>query len=467
MTRRPEHPAQPPVTAPAAAIERELAWFEEVVRHRFALYFGETGDETSGEAGGEAGGWPAPPDQDGDGSPFAGELRRLDPTPAERLVLMLALAPHLAPEVLDPFLLQNQATGRRFSEFGGLIGQSHNGFLPTVETALFLLAGSDRAARIAARSLFAPGHRLVRQGLLTIGHRHPEEPPGAAALGLSRDQLERMLTGAAYVWPSGEGFPAERIGTPLTWDDLVLDGATRRQIALIDSWIHHSHTLLHGWGLAQRLKPGYRCLFYGPPGTGKTLTACLLGKHHDLPVYRVDLSRVMSKWVGETEKNLAGLFDRAQHHNWILFFDEAEALFGKRTDAQSANDRAANQQIAYLLQRLEDFPGVVILATNQRGHMDEAFARRFQSSILFPMPDRDSRRALWEGMFRTPGIPLAAGIDFQSLADQHELAGGAIVNVLRHACLLAVERDPPCVQLADIMSGIRQELRKEGHFFNR
>jgi AAA+ superfamily predicted ATPase len=461
MTNRPTPPAIQPAarSASAPAIERELAWFQETLSHRFALHLG-TLDE-------DGGGWPAPPDHDHDDGPFATALRRLDPTAAERLVLVLALAPYLAPEALDPFLLQNEATGRRFSEFGGLVGQSHTGILPTVETALFLLAGTDRAARIAALPLFKPEHRLVREGILTVEHRHPDEPPAAAVLGVSRDHLERLLTGGDYTWPPGEGFPAERITTPLDWDDLVLDDATRRQIAMIDSWIRHSHTLLHDWRLARRLKPGYRCLFYGGPGTGKTLTAGLLGKSHGLPVYRVDLSRVVSKWIGETEKNLAALFDRAQQHDWILFFDEAEALFGKRTDSQSANDRAANQQIAYLLQRLEDFPGVIILASNQRGHMDEAFARRFQSSILFPMPDREARRTLWEDMFATGAVPLAEDIDFEALADRHELAGGAIVNVLRHACLLAVERDPPRVHLADIMSGIRQELRKEGHYLTR
>jgi AAA+ superfamily predicted ATPase len=440
-------------------IGRELVWFEQVLAHRFAGY--------RDGGGGRAAGLPAPPPIARAKGPYARLLRDLALDSGERLALILALAPHLAPEMLDPFLLQNQAIGRRFSEFGGITGQAHAGFLPTVETALFLIAGADMQERIRARELFAPQHRLVAGTVLVIDHRHPDEPPASAPLRLSREYLEKLLTGEDYVFPPGEGFPAERIVTPLEWDDLVLDPATRKQIDMISAWIRHSDTLMQDWGLGGRLKPGYRCLFHGGPGTGKTLTASLLGKHHSLPVYRVDLSRVVSKWIGETEKNLAGLFDQAQHRDWILFFDEAEALFGRRTDANSANDRAANQQIAYLLQRLEEFPGLVILSTNLRSHMDEAFARRFQSAILFPMPDVPSRLRLWRDMFETGRFALAGDIDFPALAAEHELAGGAILNVLRHACLLAVVRPRPVVEAADIMSGIREELRKDGRYLGR
>lgn len=449
-------PALRQIVGAEHTIDHELAWLERVLHYRFALYQGDDGSVAAE--------LPAPPDLTGSTDSFARTLHDLALDARERLVLALALAPHAAPELLDPFLLQNQATGRRFTEFGGVPGQSHAGFLPSIETALFVLAGGDRYERSRARGLFAPEHRLIASGILSLDHRHPEEPPASALLQLSREYIERLLTGEDYVFRPSAHFPAEPITTPLDWGDLVIDPATRAQVNMIGAWIRHSRTLLDDWGLAHRLKPGYRCLFYGSPGTGKTLTACLLGKHHGLPVYRVDLSRVVSKWIGETEKNLAALFDQAQNRNWILFFDEAEALFGKRTEASSANDRAANQQIAYLLQRLEDFPGLVILSTNVRSHMDEAFARRFQSTILFPMPDAASRLRLWRGMFETGRFALAPDVDFATLATDHELAGGAIVNVLRHACLLAVVRDPQRVELADIMSGIREELRKEGRY---
>jgi|SRR6185295_18058263 len=176
---------------------------------------------------------------------------------------------------------------------------------------------------------------------------------------------------------AGLELPAHRITTSCEWEDVALDQSIRQQAGDIASRLKERHP------------SGFRALFSGPPGTGKTLTACLLGKDVGLPVYRIDLSQVVSQWSGETEKNLNSLFERAQHEDWILFFDEADALFGKRTETRNANDRAANQQIAYLLQRMEDFPGIVILATNLRSNLDEAFARRLQSIIQFHLPDAE------------------------------------------------------------------------------
>ncbi len=332
---------------------------------------------------------------------------------------------------------------------------------------MFLLAGDDRARRVALAPLFASSQPLLKRGILIVDHRHPDEPPLSAALRLSPQGLHLLLNGSGHTPTPGPDFPATLITTTLDWDDLVLDDATRRQIDVIGLWIRHSHTLMDDWGLARRLKPGYRSLFYGPPGTGKTLTACLLGKRHSLPVYRVDLSQVVSKWIGETEKNLAALFDQAEHSGWILFFDEADALFGKRTESQSANDRSANQQIAYLLQRLEDYAGLAILATNQHAYMDEAFARRFQSTIHFPMPDAAARLRLWQDSFSGDGFTLAPDVKFETLAERHELAGGAIINVLRYACLMAVQRRPPTVQAHDLADGVRRELQKEGRYLSR
>jgi SpoVK/Ycf46/Vps4 family AAA+-type ATPase len=162
---------------------------------------------------------------------------------------------------------------------------------------------------------------------------------------------------------------AQRITTPHEGDESVLDPKTRSEIEEI----------------ARRLKPGFRALFHGPSGTGKTLAACLLGDAGGLPVFRIDLAKVLSEWTGETEESLASLFDEAEHQDRIFFFDEADSLFGKRTESRNANDRAANQQIAYLLQRIEDFPGIVILAINLRSQLDEAFARRFEVAIHFPI----------------------------------------------------------------------------------
>jgi AAA+ superfamily predicted ATPase len=439
----------------ATTIEHELAWFKAALDHRFEQHIAEHTDRSA---------LPAPPHLNAANGAYARTIHGLKLDAAERLVLALAIAPQVAPEILDPFLIQNQSIGRRFTEFGGILGQAHNGFLPTVETALFLLAGANRSERLKWRHLFAPEHPFQRNGILILDQRFGDEPSTSAALRLAPQYAELLLSGGEYHPPPSAEFPAQRIATALDWDDLVLDASTRAQIEMINRWLRHGEMLMEEWRLGRRLKPGYRSLFYGPPGTGKTLTAALLGKHAGRAVYRVDLSRVVSKWLGETEKNLGNLFDHAQHQNWILFFDEAEALFGKRTESSSANDRAANQQIAYLLQRLEDFPGVVILATNMRSHMDEAFTRRFQSAILFPMPDAEARHRLWRDNFHHNGFMLASDVDLAAIARDYEIAGGAIVNVLRHAALMAADRDPPQVTADDIQQGVRLELLKEGRY---
>jgi hypothetical protein len=446
------------LSANALTVEAELAWLDEIMLARFSSYRGELIFPPDLAA--------TAPDLDYASGPYADLVREMDLGPHERLILALALAPYVAPALLDPFLLQNQATGRRFTEFGGIHGQSHAGFLPTGETALFLLAGADYARRIALEPLLWADRPLRRRGVLLLDQRNPEEPPLSAGLRLSAQGIHRMLQGEDYAPHPGPDFPASLLATLLDWEDLVLDAQTLTQVEEIGRWIAHSTTLMRDWGLARRLKPGYRCLFHGGPGTGKTLTASLLGKRHGLPVYRVDISRVVSKWIGETEKNLASLFDQAEDRNWILFFDEADALFGKRTDANSANDRAANQQIAYLLQRLEDYSGLAILATNQHDYLDEAFARRFQSSIRFPMPDPEQRLRLWRESFASDGFDLDRDVDFEALAKRYELAGGAIINVLRYACLMAVERHPPIVHAHDLLTGVRREMQKDGRFIS-
>ncbi len=178
--------------------------------------------------------------------------------------------------------------------------------------------------------------------------------------------------------------PMQRITTERKWEDLVLSDQAMKDLEEIVVWTRHRQTVLEDWRLKRRLKPGFCSFFYGPPGSGKSLTAALLGKKTGLEVYRVDLSRAVSKYIGETEKNLARLFDQAKSRNWILFFDEADALFGKRTKVSDAHDRYANQVLAYLLQRIEDYPGIAILASNLNARKDEAFTRRFQSVIHFP-----------------------------------------------------------------------------------
>jgi SpoVK/Ycf46/Vps4 family AAA+-type ATPase len=256
-------------------------------------------------------------------------------------------------------------------------------------------------------------------------------------------------------------FPAKRLTTSYEWGDLVLPRQTLLDVEEIKAWIEHRETLLHQWGLGQKIPAGFRSLFYGPSGTGKTLAATLIGKSTGRAVYRVDLALAASKWIGETEKNLASVLDRAEKNDWILFFDEADALFGKRTQVMDAHDRYADQEVSYLLQHVEDFPGVVILAGHLKG-IDQAFARRFQSVVYFPVPGVDERLRLWQGAFED-GPELNDDVSLKDLAEKYEITGGGILNVLRYASLMTLRRDEKTVRRADIEDGVRRELRKDGN----
>ena len=228
-------------------------------------------------------------------------------------------------------------------------------------------------------------------------------------------------------------------------------------------WLKHHQKLELDLVIRRKLKPGYRVLFYGPSGTGKTLTATLLGKHFSKEVYRIDLSQVVSKYIGETEKNLEKVFSKAENKNWILFFDEADALFGKRSNVSSAHDKYANQEVSYLLQRVEDYHGLIILASNFKNNIDQAFIRRFNSIIHFPIPDSNERLAIWQRNIPA-SIPLSKEVLLHMYAQKYELSGSAISNIMQYAALCALSNGQVITEKV-IEHGIRRELIKEDKIF--
>jgi SpoVK/Ycf46/Vps4 family AAA+-type ATPase len=206
--------------------------------------------------------------------------------------------------------------------------------------------------------------------------------------------------------------------------------------------IRERRVVFEEWGFAGKIGRGVgvSALFSGPPGTGKTMAAGLIARDLGTELYQVDVSKITSKWIGETEKNLAALFDAAEAGQAILLFDEADALFGKRTEVKSSNDRHANQETNFLLQRLEAFSGICILTTNHEDAIDEAFRRRLSMHVQFPMPEAEERARLWRAMIPA-AAPIDSTIDFDVLAARYEMSGGYIRNaVLRAAFHAANER---------------------------
>ncbi len=472
----------PALQAAAQMLAQELDWLAQVIGWRFQQHFGPAGG-----AGADAPPMPAPPALPAAGAaqaaqpalrtpptppplppplPLVALLQQHNATPAERLALVLALAPHLRPQALDVFFTRNQTFDKPFAEFGGVGDSSHDrhagAFQPSGQTLAFLLAGDDLAARLALLPLFAPTHWFARCDVLRLAATEPGAPLLRGALQLQPAALDLLAAGGGGAAQAlGAAFPAQPVHTTLAWSDLVLHPGTAAQLAELQAWLRHGHTLLHGWGMAPKLRPGLRALFYGPPGTGKTLTAALLGQAAGRQVWQIDLAQVVSKYIGETEKNLARVFDAAEQRGWLLFFDEADALFGKRSDSRDAHDRYANQEVAWLLQRIERFSGIAILASNQKDHLDPAFTRRFEAVVHFPLPGADARLQLWRQSW-PPAAQLAPAILLPQIAERHALTGAEIVNCVRLACLQALEAGGNEVTDAMLQRAIRRELAKDG-----
>jgi SpoVK/Ycf46/Vps4 family AAA+-type ATPase len=271
------------------------------------------------------------------------------------------------------------------------------------------------------------------------------------------------LSGACRAVGSASMGPiAQQLPQPYTRADLVLPQELMDELDLAAVWMRNRRRVFEEWGFGRRvvLGRGLTALFTGEPGTGKTMAAQVLARELGLDLFRVDLSRVMSKYIGETEKNLSLLFDEAHASGAILFFDEADALFGKRTEVKDAHDRYANLEIGYLLQRMEEHDGTTVLATNRIGDLDEAFTRRFHFILDFPMPRPPERLRIWEGM-----LPAEAerepGLDLDKLARHYEISGGEIRNSVLSAAFIAANENCP-IGIRHLKRGLRRELLKTG-----
>ena len=258
------------------------------------------------------------------------------------------------------------------------------------------------------------------------------------------------------------GSLARKIEPRYDWGDIVLPDDQLALLHEIIATVRGRSLVLEEWGVGQKLasSPGVTMLFSGPPGTGKTMAAEILGAELGLDLYKIDLSTIVSKYIGETEKNLERIFHEAQSSNAILFFDEADAIFGKRSEVKDAHDRYANIEISYLLQRMEAYEGVTILATNLRANLDEAFTRRLQFAVDFPFPNEDYRLRIWETLFPA-GVPREPDLDFELLAHRFKLAGGSIRNILVSAAYLAAS-DGGRLGMKHLLHGTRRELQKMG-----
>jgi SpoVK/Ycf46/Vps4 family AAA+-type ATPase len=247
--------------------------------------------------------------------------------------------------------------------------------------------------------------------------------------------------------------PIHHMTTQRRWADMVLNPSALEQIDQLRKWLKQHQEISPS---KSKLKDGYLALFYGPAGTGKSLTAAILASELGIEIYKIDLSQVISKYIGETEKNLNSLFERAEEKGWILFFDEADALFGKRTEVKDSHDRYANQETNYLLQKIEEHNGLVIVSSNYKSNIDEVFIRRFQSIIHFPLPGAPERKRIWETGFSENNLAREK-IDLDLIAEKYELSPASIMNVVHYVNDISHSQNTSAITHDLVTKGIQQE----------
>lgn len=277
-----------------------------------------------------------------------------------------------------------------------------------------------------------------------------KEPDSAAIAKVCSEVLEPAAQGNIRLVRSG-----------YTLEDLKLPVEQKQQLHNICAHVWQRHRVFDEWNMESRFAYGRNvsALFVGPPGTGKTMAVHVLADMLELPLYRIDISQIVDKYIGETEKRLEEVFTTAEKNNAILFFDEADSIFGKRSEVNEAKDKYANTEVSYILQRMEEYDGIVILATNYKKNIDEAFMRRIRYLVEFTLPSEEIRRQIWESSF-APEVPLE-DVNFEYLARQFELAGGNIKNIVLNAVFKAASENQP-VGMLHILESIRTENLKMG-----
>lgn len=258
------------------------------------------------------------------------------------------------------------------------------------------------------------------------------------------------------------GKKSTRVELKYTWNDIILPPEQKEQLANACNQIKYRHIVYGQWGFERKLSygKGLSMLFSGPPGTGKTMSAQVIAKELYMELYKIDLAQVVSKYIGETEKNLQEIFREAHLSNAILFFDEADALFGKRSEVKDSHDRYANIETAFLLQKIEEYEGITILASNFMQNIDEAFMRRINYIIEFPFPDAEYRQIIWKSMFPIEA-PISKSVDFDFIASKFEVTGGNIKNIAVSAAFLAAEGSDS-IEMKHIIKAAKYELHKVG-----
>ncbi|HVD97719.1 MAG TPA: ATP-binding protein [Cytophagaceae bacterium] len=375
----------------------------------------------------------------------------------ERFLLMLCLAPHINGQAMEVFRIKG-------NPYSMMRHEKTDSLIPTAETALRLLSSLSYQNKDRYMYLFEPEHIFYQKSLIDLGEVESGACVFERKLQLNSSFIDLFIFNRYRKPRFGPDFPARLLTSHLTWNDLILNPTEQSRLEEMKVSIHLLKKLRTDGQLGKHIRQGYRALFYGESGTGKTLTATLIGKEFERDVYRVDISSVVSKYIGETSKNLEKIFNTAEDKDWILFFDEGDALFGKRSDSNQADNKSAhyaNQDIAYLLQRIEDYNGLIIVASNLKTNIDKAFARRFEMSIKFDYPTTENCMRLF--MENNPTLcPLDPSINIDTIINQYTpITAANIINCLIRGAMLSMKEGNATITSAILNQCFRDEKLKQ------
>lgn len=388
------------------------------------------------------------------GSAWAQMREEMNLEREEMFMLCFLYTAQFKPNVITKLWTSEKLSNR----IGGLKKEQIQNVAPTFRTVLYVMAG-EKTVKHAMHYAELSQSRLFKE-MVIVADDKGKEILDNQALKINEEYYRWLMNGQKMKIGVSSDFPAVLLETQFSFDDLVLKKSVTDQLKFLMAFVKSQDELYANESFASKVKKGYVAMLYGPPGTGKTMTVSVMGKELDIDVYCIDLSRVVSKYIGETEKNLEKIFQRLEHKRCILFFDEADALFGKRTEVKDSKDRYANQEVAYLLQKIERFPGLVILTSNYNQNLDSAFRRRILSSIFMPPPSEGERLILWNrGLpdnfkFVPEGLP-------EALAKEHLLTGANIANVIKLGCIHAAKDKTNELTKKILDPIIKLELHKE------
>jgi AAA+ superfamily predicted ATPase len=402
---------------------------------------------------------PLPPP--GNKSAYAALVNEHGITDTDRVLLDLSLAASFAPEILAP--LAQAAMDKSWAlHTGGFFRQGDAQFYPTVRTAVFLLSGTDIETRSYYSSYFHNKRRVFTSNLVLTVPRYENTTFLNHEVIFNDQFLGSVLHGEEPRLDGEHGFPTRRSKRRHSLAEVVLAEKTKEEIGKLRRFTRHMKKL---WELNQnnRYRNNFISIFSGEPGTGKSHTAEAIGNEFGLPVYKVNFAQMVSKYIGETEKNLEKIFDRFDRQPCILFFDEAESVFSKRTEVSDSHDQHANNTQSYLLQKIEEFSGIVVLATNVQNllqHFDKAFQRRIRLIAHFSFPDYPERQKLWNQALEPPF--KFAGDLTERLAKNYQFTGGSIYNIVSDAVLAAMDKETETITFELIEPALADEFKKTG-----